>query len=148
MCMALYMCSGRKPEEKKRNDKYENIAISCLNGEDFSEILEVEKHFKYRYVYEFSYGGCACDFSFLINEDMDDESRVIQENRKKILLTFFDYLNEYIKDNGEVEIYSCWMGEEIKPRNTSLDMEINLKNFKMGDSFSFKDKQYVLITNS
>lgn len=76
----------------------------------------------------------------------------------------FKYINENLSDSESIELYTCLDGEELKEKDDSLDIVVNLGtnhfknnigNFKLDEKrlfdelserFSFRERQYVVVT--
>lgn len=104
----------------------------------------IKKHFKSKYIYEFSpnFGNFWLSQRLM---ELDSEAYLVN---KKCVEELFKYIKENMDENEEIEIYSCCDSEEEMPRKKELDWIININSFKIGDSFDFEDKQYIVINRT
>jgi phage tail tube protein FII len=76
----------------------------------------------------------------------------------------FKYIDENLYDGESIELYTCWDGDELKEKDDTLNIVVNLKtkyfkndigNFKINEKrlfdelserFSFRERQYVVVT--
>jgi len=102
---------------------------------------DIKQHFKSKYVFQFSanFGG------FLLNERLKHFDCEGYNANKKCINELFKFIAENLNEHEEIEIYSCWTGEEQEPRNRKLDMIININSFELGADFELKDKQYIVV---
>lgn len=120
-------------------DKY--LYVTELNDLDTA----VKKQFTKKYVYYVgAYEGCGCGFSYGQYEVLDDDDQKQRESGKKSLEQLFNYIKTNIVGLKEIELFSCWAGnEESRPEYREI---IELRKFKLGDAFYFKENQFIIIT--
>ncbi len=149
MCMMLYIASDKELPLIEWSDKSNNpICVTPLH----ESVKGVINQFTKKYVYYIgSYQGCGCGFQYdkktleldgfpeeLANEIINEQS--MREGSVKEL---FDYIKHNIKDAKEIELYSCWAGnEEGIPEQTT---DIYLRNFSLGSSFRFEENQLIRV---
>lgn len=72
---------------------------------------------------------------------------------RKCMQVLLNYIDQHIFEGEEVEIYSCWDGEEHMEKDEKLDLFISLSSIKNGhalddkvvETIEFLERQYVLI---
>ena len=85
-------------------------------------------------------------------------------NTRKCYKDLFKYIDENLSDGESIELYTCLDGDELKDKNDTLDILVNLKtnhfkidigNFRLNqkrlfdelsERFSFSERQYVVVT--
>ncbi|HBV97979.1 MAG: hypothetical protein JL50_01285 [Peptococcaceae bacterium BICA1-7] len=129
-----------KEDEIEVYDSIEDAAGIFIHS-IFSWEDAVRKQFKNKFIYKVTpnFGN------FILNDKIKSSDNETYKANTKCISALFDYIRRYICDNEEVEIYTCWAGEENKERNHHLNMLIELKTFSIGDSFELKERQYILI---
>lgn len=99
----------------------------------------VRKQFKNRYVYQLSSGFG----DFFLNKDLQTLYPDRFAANRKCLKELFDYIGRNIGDHEEIELYTCWYGEEEEEKNQALTAAVDLKTFSLGNDFKFSDRQYI-----
>ena len=104
MCMVLFLGS----DTDLATSKWSKEEPACYVGELASYEEPVRQHFTKKHVrYLGSHLGCGCGFGFEYEttEGEDPENPV---SRRWLV----DLLDSLAKAEGEVEVYSCWSGDE------------------------------------
>jgi hypothetical protein len=114
-----------------------SIFVENINHENES----IQKKFIGRYIYMvFANIG-----KFYIDEQLKNKDLQRYRINRKCIIEFFNYIYKNIEFDEEIEVYTCWYGEESKEKNSNLDKIISLNNFKLEDNFEFKERQYIII---
>ncbi|MDP4145468.1 MAG: hypothetical protein Q8936_13445 [Bacillota bacterium] len=149
MCMMLYTASDVKlPLVPAGQQDYQPIYVDELSEYN----LDVKKQFTKKYVYYIgSYQGCGCGFSYgqydiedkEVNESFIEIFNAEQEKRKRSVRELFNYITNNLKNVSEIELYSCWAGNE---KNTSKHkLHISLANLSLPNKFSFEEDQLIIV---
>lgn len=132
--------SDVKDDEIKVYETYEDAAGICIQSlEEWNKGIKTQ--FKNHYVYQLS----ASWGSFSLNEKIKNCDIEHYKANIKCINELSNYIRRNIKENEEIEIYTCWANEEGEERNHNLDTVIDLKTFNIGDNFEFKERQYILV---
>lgn len=149
MCMMLYIASDKElPLVPTGEDDYQPIYVDELSKYN----SEVKKQFTKKYSYYIgSYQGCGCGFSYgqynIDSEEVDESLieffNIEVEKRKKSVRELFNYISNNLENVSEIELYSCWAGNEKGTPKHRL--EISLANFSLGNEFSFEEDQLIIV---
>ena len=101
---------------------------------------KMKKQFKNKYIYEVSPNWGK----FLISEGLKNQFPDVFAINKKCINDLFEYIRQNISNNDEIEMYTCWIGQES---DQNFHTVIDLKDFILGDNFKFEENQYILIRN-
>ena len=147
---------GIKPPKKTKTNKYRN---DTKINEQYVVVYETDEDFLGIYVSELDgYEEIRNQFSnpYVYHLDCSDH--------RKCYKVLFKYIDENLLEGESVELYTCLDGDELKENFNSLNIIVNLKtkhyqndigNFKLNEKrlydelserFSFRERQYVLIT--
>lgn len=107
-----------------------------------AEFEAVKKHFHNQFVYHI-FENCG---NFHISEDLMENFPEDFLLNGKCLIELFNYIECNLTENGMIEIYSCWIGEETESKEHKLTTEIHLNRFSLSNNFSLKDRQYFKVT--
>ena len=55
----------------------------------------------------------------------------------------FSYINSNIPEGEDIEVYSCWDGEEDREKDDRLDFFIDLKALQLGKHVKLDKKKYI-----
>ncbi|MDP4081939.1 MAG: hypothetical protein Q8923_14850 [Bacillota bacterium] len=55
----------------------------------------------------------------------------------------FSYINSNIPEGEDIEVYSCWDGEEDKEKDDRLDFFIDIENLQLGKHVKLDKKKYI-----
>ena len=129
-----------KPSEIEEYETMVDVAGIHIH-DVFGAHSKIKKHFKSKYIYEFSpnFGNF-----WLSQRLMELDSEAYLAN-KKCVEELFKYIEENMDENEGIEIYCCCDSEEEMPRKKELDWIININSFEIGDYFELEDKQYIVI---
>jgi hypothetical protein len=137
MCLAVYISSDKKlPISEWIKDK----TLVC-----FSELKDIDQPVKKLFskqnaYYVSSYEGCGC--GFLLDGKEEEELKKKRESYTNLA----DFLQNYIKD-GEVEIFSCWEGDQDKPPTHHKEIHLNtLKNPDFCFQDNFEDRRFYKVS--
>jgi hypothetical protein len=141
MCMMLYLGSDAElPLIPWDDNIHQSICVNELND----PIEYVRKHFSKPFIYYVgAYEGCGCGFSFGIYEAIDEDDRLAYELGKKSVSDLFKYLRANSELTNNFEMYSCLAGDEPIPPEKHETIFLN--EFEIGDSFEFKDRQFIMV---
>lgn len=142
--------------KKTKKNKYvkplnskENYIIEFETEEDFLgiSVSELESHDEITNKF---------NNTFLYHLDCSDHRKCYRD--------LFKYIAQNLVEDEKIELYTCQDGDELKPRDASIDVIINLKskhytncigNFKLderrlfeelSERFSLRERQYVVVS--
>lgn len=109
MCFVLYMASNKPRREIPWDDKAPAFYVS---GND-ADIQKVKHQFSKAHVYYVgSSSNCGCNYrrhpEWVYDTLTTEEQKTTQENQDKL----HKYLSECLDDEGEIELFGCWSGDE------------------------------------
>ncbi|MGV2549512.1 hypothetical protein FO489_22550, partial [Bacillus licheniformis] len=55
----------------------------------------------------------------------------------------FSYINSNIPEGEDIEVYSCWDGEEDKEKDDRLDFVIDIENHQRGKHVKLDKKRHI-----
>ena len=139
MCMMIYVGSDNELPLIECRDEDSVIYVEkldvTLSSDDCFAKENLKKEHKY---YVGSWQGCGCGFSFDCSNELYNEEN--NKRGKQSVESLFEYLRANI-ENDNCEILSFWAGKGISEPNDVID----LKNFTLGDSFSFLEGQHITV---
>lgn len=135
MCMMLYIAADNELPLVPWDEDSPGLFVKEL-----PEAYEkVRKHLAKKNVYlAGAHTGCGCGFVFGVHEDLDDTNA-----GRRSVEQLLEYLENNLPDKGEIELYSCWAGDEDKP--IEFNRSIDIKYFRLGESFSFREKEIIVV---
>lgn len=140
----------RKEELVINSEKYmsHTIYIEKLDKR-YKKSKLVLKHLNKRFIYQaYTYQGCGCKFGFSLVDKSIAEEIEVETAGKRCIELLFNYIIKNTSNGEEIEIYSCWNGNEKDEKKSELDRVIYLSSFNISNHFDFKENQYTLIINS
>jgi hypothetical protein len=102
------------------------------------------QHFRYPNVYQVDHDGG----SFHISNQLRELSPTSYFCGKKCITELFSYLDRILESGEEVELYACWahgMDRFLEPRNSKLNLVLDLNTFEVGEEFEWQERQYILV---
>ncbi len=138
MCIMVYMAADTE------------LPLVPLNEESFICVVQpcespVARQFSKNHIYYVgSYQGCGCGFTYDRNRDcslLPPEVREFalhdDENRRRSVDGLIGYLRDNLPLAGEIELYSCWDGNEA---GTAAQVsELTIDEFAARDEFGFEE---------
>jgi hypothetical protein len=136
MCMTIYIAS-RSPLPLVQTPDFNVVELA-----DYS--TGVTQQFTLQHVRQAgSHTGCGCGFNSGRKYPAEDESE--KEELEKSLRSSAALLS-YVVEHGITEIYSCWSGDEVKPRESSRSL---IAHALVTPEFYFEERQLLtLVTKS
>ncbi|SFL54484.1 hypothetical protein SAMN03159341_10774 [Paenibacillus sp. 1_12] len=105
---------------------------------------DTSRHFRHPFVYQVDHDGGSFSISKR-NQEIRPQSYLLG---KKCLTELFTYLNRILESGEDAELFACWAhGIERfeEPRNSKLDLVLDLNIFELGDEFEWQERQYIVV---
>jgi hypothetical protein len=141
MCMMLYIASDKVLPTIKWDKSMPGFHVKELK-ETSQELIDVKKQVTKSYIYYAgAHTGCGCGFYYDMNDTLID----IKENiaGKHSIEQLFEYIKANFKSGEELELCSCWAGDEDIPYEKKDT--IYLGSFSLDECFSFEENQITVV---
>jgi hypothetical protein len=136
MCMALYVAAAEPLPIVGWNESKPAFNVQELS--DSEQI--VRRHFTKPHVYYLgAHTGCSCGFAFGQLESTSAEDEAEETAGRASVAALQKYLRDAVQRTGEVELYSCWEGDQGHVPEQNID--ITPESFA-GDAFRFPEKAF------
>lgn len=137
MCLVLYLASEKHRPVIAWDDAEPSFHVSL----DDDDAAKVAPHFTKPIVhYVGSDNGCGCGFRQEHDCMSDDPEQIASKSDNQCRLR--DYVAACLADEGSIELYSCWSGDESLPREHAR--AISIDDLLSGD-FAFLERQLTVV---
>ena len=137
MCIVIYLGSNSKPELIPWDEKARRFNVQTIKGPEKT----VTKHFSKKHiVYIGSSLHCGCGFRSKMdpNDPGEFDDSQLQDHED-----FSEYLIKLMQSEQEIEVYSCWSGNEYC--NVKYKRKIKISEIQ-SDQFGFLENEFLIIS--
>lgn len=130
MCLAVYLASDSPLPLVEWNEEHPRFNVVPITKNE----IAVKKQFRHpNVVYAGSHQGCGC--GFFKDGETGEDLMLVQANYDSLVR----YLSELITDGANIEIFSCWEGDQGSEPETKQRLSLATLG---SESFEFEEKAY------